>query len=182
MRTVLIVCGILQLWIALKLSCNEAVMFKMTNAVCESYNESWVVIHKCRVRAISRNKTTFNFNGTFLHPAYKIHYRAELFQKANGYKPWLVNATVDVCRFLKRPFHPFAILLGKLFLEFSNFNHTCPYNGTQIIDGFYLKWTALPHTLPTGEYLLGMTWILDGRPTFITNVYFIFTEDLTANH
>ncbi|KRG04187.1 uncharacterized protein Dmoj_GI26084 [Drosophila mojavensis] len=44
--------------------------------------------------------------------SYKIHYRAELFQKANGYKPWLVNATVDACRFLKRPFHPFAILLA----------------------------------------------------------------------
>lgn len=62
-------------------------MFKMTNAVCKSYNESWITIETCRIRAVSRNVTTFNFNGTFLHPAYDIGINGQLFKKANGYKP-----------------------------------------------------------------------------------------------
>lgn len=86
-----------------------------------------MVFHKCRLRAVSRNKTCMYLNGTILHPAYKIHTRLELFQKANGYKPWLVNTTVDVCRFVRKPFNPVAIAIAKLFIEFSNFNHTCPY-------------------------------------------------------
>ncbi|EDW57319.2 uncharacterized protein Dvir_GJ15149 [Drosophila virilis] len=99
----------------------------MTNAVCESYNKSWMDIHKCRLRAVSRNKTTFNFNGTVLHPAYNIGVRGELFLKANGYKPWLANVTINVCRFIKKPYNPIAIIVFKLFREFTNFNHTCPY-------------------------------------------------------
>ncbi|EDW57320.2 uncharacterized protein Dvir_GJ15150 [Drosophila virilis] len=105
----------------------EAIEFKFTNAVCESYNKSWMVIHECRLRAVSRNKTTFNFNGTVLHPANDIHVRFELFVKASGYKPWLVNITVDGCRFIKKRFNAFAMLAYKLLAEFSNFNHSCPY-------------------------------------------------------
>lgn len=99
----------------------------MTNAVCNSDNESWFIIHQCRLRAISRNKTTFNFNATVLHPANVIHLRIELFKKANTYMPWLVNETVDICRFLKRPFNLAVITVVNLFKEFTNFNHTCPY-------------------------------------------------------
>ncbi|KAH8416126.1 hypothetical protein KR222_008626, partial [Zaprionus bogoriensis] len=53
--------------------------------------------------------------------------RGELFKKANGYKPWLYKVDIDVCRFIRRPYNPIAILVFNLFKEFSNFNHTCPY-------------------------------------------------------
>ncbi|XP_032599464.1 uncharacterized protein LOC6561217 [Drosophila grimshawi] len=119
MRITLIVDGILLFW--------EAVVFKMTNAVCESYNKSWIVINKCRLRAINRHKTTYNFNATFLHPVRTMSLRMEVFQKANGYKPWLFNVTIDLCRFLRKPFNPFAIMVFKVFVEFTNLNHTCPY-------------------------------------------------------
>ncbi|XP_017966701.2 uncharacterized protein LOC108658550 [Drosophila navojoa] len=183
LRILLIACAIIQLWITLKNSCHEAeaVEFKMTNLVCETLNKSWMVFHKCRLRAVSRNKTCMYLNGTILHPAYKIHTRLEIFQKANGYKPWLINTTVDVCRFLRKPFNPVAITIAKLFIEFSNFNHTCPYLGPQIVDGFYLRYSTLPHGMPTGEYLLSLTWHFDLKPQFITNIYFKFTEDLKAD-
>lgn len=102
-------------------------MFKMTNAVCKSYNESCVTIETCRLKAISRNVTTFNFNATFIHPAYDIKLQGEIFKKANGYKPWLYKAEIDVCKFIKRAYHPVAIIVFKLFKDFSNFNHSCPY-------------------------------------------------------
>ncbi|XP_030080958.1 uncharacterized protein LOC115483378 [Drosophila hydei] len=98
----------------------------MTNLVCETYNKSWFLFNTCRLRAISRNKTCLYLNATVLHPAYNIHARAEVYQKANG-------------------------------------------------------WTSLPHAIPTGDYLLGITWIFDNRPQFATKVYFAFKEDLKAN-
>ncbi|KAH8415824.1 hypothetical protein KR222_001518, partial [Zaprionus bogoriensis] len=151
----------------------EALIFKFTNAICKSYNESWFVVHNCRLKAVSRNITTFNFNGTVLHPAYNIGLRAQMFQKANTYLPWLVNTELDVCRFVKRAYNPVVIMVFNLFKEFSNFNHSCPYMAS-----FYLRSNRLPHSLPTGDYQLSITWLFDKKPQLLTNLYFTFQEDL----
>ncbi|KAH8391271.1 hypothetical protein KR215_010076, partial [Drosophila sulfurigaster] len=152
-------------------------VFKFTNAVCESYNESWFLIHKCRLRAISRNKTVFNFNGTVLHPAYNISLKGQILKKANGYKPWIMKTSVDVCRFVNRPYDPTAILFFNLFKEYTNFKHSCPYNGTQLVRGLYPRLELLRLPFPSGEYLLSLIWLFNNKPQFITNVYFMFTED-----
>ncbi|KAH8391250.1 hypothetical protein KR215_009702, partial [Drosophila sulfurigaster] len=53
--------------------------------------------------------------------------KAETFKKANGYKPWILNTDVDVCRFLKKSYNPLVAIVYNQFKEFSNFNHSCPY-------------------------------------------------------
>ncbi|XP_034480072.1 uncharacterized protein LOC117785915 [Drosophila innubila] len=178
MRSTIIAIGVFLLWISIKLWYTEAVIFKLTNAVCESYNESWFVIHQCRLRAVNRVKITFNFNGIVLHPANNISVNGQIFKKANGYKPWVLKASIDVCRFLKKTYNPFAILVFNLFKEFTNFNHSCPFMGPQIVDGFYLRPELLRLPFPSGEYLFEITWLFDKKPQFATNVYFVFTEDL----
>ncbi|KRF99298.1 uncharacterized protein Dwil_GK27606 [Drosophila willistoni] len=55
----------------------------MTNAKCETFNKS-----------------------TYLHPVNKLSVHGQLFKKANGYKPWLINVTFDACRYLRRPNNP----------------------------------------------------------------------------
>ncbi|KAH8299456.1 hypothetical protein KR044_001510, partial [Drosophila immigrans] len=156
----------------------EGVVFKFSNAICESLNKSWVVVNKCRLLALSRDRNTFNMNLTMLHPAYDIFVNCQVFKRANGYKPWLFNVTVDACRFTKRPYNPFIILIYNLFKEFSNINHTCPYVGHQIIQGFFLRPEVLRLPIPTGDYLLEMTWMLHKKPQMTTNLYFIFIEDI----
>ncbi|KAH8371162.1 hypothetical protein KR093_006341, partial [Drosophila rubida] len=155
----------------------NAVFFKFTNAVCDSYNESWFVIHKCRLHAVSRNKTTFNFNGTVLHPAYKISLFGQILRKASGYKPWILKTSIDVCRFVNNPYDLTAKVVFALFKEFTNFNHSCPYNGTQLVRNLYPRLDLLQLPFPTGEYLLSVKWSFDNRPQFITDVYFEFKED-----
>ncbi|KAH8302136.1 hypothetical protein KR044_003152, partial [Drosophila immigrans] len=156
----------------------EAVLFKLTNAVCESYNKSWLIVNTCRLRAISRNKTVLNVNVSMVHPCSNIFIDVQFFKRANGYKPWLIKFTVDACRFLNKLYNPAAILIYRQLKEFSNLNHTCPYVGNQIIEGFYLRPEKLLLPLPTGDYLLEMTWFLDNKKVLITNVYFTFTDDL----
>ncbi|XP_062136790.1 uncharacterized protein LOC133846069, partial [Drosophila sulfurigaster albostrigata] len=154
----------------------EAVIFKFSNVVCKSFNESWFLFHQCRIKAVKRNVNTLNFNGTVLYPAYNIFVHLQVFKKANGYKPWLVNVTVDGCRFIKKPNSPVALLIFNLFKDFSNFNHSCPYMGSQLVQGFYLRHELLKLPLPSGEYLLAINWLFDRRPQFKTDVYFVFTE------
>ncbi|XP_064540345.1 uncharacterized protein LOC135429804 [Drosophila montana] len=178
MRIAHIVWGIFQIGVILKLSYNEAHEFKWTNLVCESLNKSWVVIHNCRLRAVNRNKTTLILNGTILHPANDILAKVQLLKKENGYKPWLYSVNIDVCRFMKKPYNPVAILMFKMFKEFTNINHACPFIGPQIVNGAYLNLKFLPNLLPSGDYQVATNWYFDKRPQFQTKVYFTFKEDL----
>ncbi|KAH8313380.1 hypothetical protein KR067_005007, partial [Drosophila pandora] len=155
----------------------EAVVFRFTNAVCMSYNESVFIYHHCRLKAVSRNKVVWNVNGTIPHPVNKVSVHLKVFKRANGYKPWLVDSKIDVCRFLKSNYDPVGKLVFNLFKEFSNFDHPCPL-GLQYIMGFYLRPELLILPIPSGDYMLMLRWFLNNKLTFDTNVSFVFTEDL----
>ncbi|KPU80741.1 uncharacterized protein Dana_GF28110, partial [Drosophila ananassae] len=158
----------------------EAVLFKMTNAVCLSYNDSVFNFHHCRLKAISRNKVVLNLNGTLPHPVDKISFHLKVFKRENGYKPWLIDSKTDICRFLKSNYDPVAKIVFNLFKEFSNFDHPCPLVGLQYVMGFYLRPELLILPFPSGDYMLMLRWFLNNKLTFDTNVSFVFTEDLLA--
>ncbi|KRF97929.1 uncharacterized protein Dwil_GK27686 [Drosophila willistoni] len=155
-----------------------AARFKFTNTQCETYNKTWVTIEHCRLHAISRHKTVLNINATFHYPATNIKIRLQVLKKANGYKPWLIDATVDACAFMQKPNHPVVKMIYNWIKNVSTVNHTCPYMGPQQVKDFYLTPQQMPLPLPTGEYALFLTWIFSNLPQFTTNVYFTFVEDL----
>jgi len=162
---------------------------KFTNLVCQSFNESWFLIHECRLRAINRNKTIGNFNGTVLHPAYNIRFEGQIFKKENGYKPWLYKFNIDLCQFLKKPYNPLFIIFYKIIRGYTNFNHTCPYmvsdkkkkkyflktyfaiKGPQLVKGFHFQYELLQLPWPSGEYLLEAYWLFDNKRQLMTNIY-----------
>ncbi|XP_030385741.1 uncharacterized protein LOC115632651 [Scaptodrosophila lebanonensis] len=156
---------------------NSGAFLKLTNLVCESSNQSWVRFDHCRLKAINRNKTVANINATFLAPATDISLRLQIQKKANGYKPWLFDVTIDACKFVRNRNNPFAKVIWNLFRNYSTANHTCPYVGLQRVKDFHLTPEKVPLPLPTGEYALLMTWTLNQEVTFVTNVYFTYTED-----
>ncbi|XP_026836607.1 uncharacterized protein LOC6548100 [Drosophila erecta] len=158
------------------LGCGEASSFKMTNAVCKSYNQSWVVFHYCRLKAYSRTKTSLNINATFIEPAKNISVHVKAMKKANGYKPFLVDFTLDACEFMRRRNHPVAKIIWNMIRNVSTVNHTCPYTGLQMLSDFH--YAEIPVPLPSGDYLLLIDWLFDGKPQFATNVYFTYVEDL----
>ncbi|XP_017059141.1 uncharacterized protein LOC108099965 [Drosophila ficusphila] len=159
-------------------SLQDAVVFKFTNFQCKSYNGSWFVFNYYRLKAVSRDRVLLNLNGTVLHPAYNIQLHAKIYKKANGFKPWVLESTVDACRFLKRHYDPFINIIYNIFKEFSNVNHTCPFVGDQIVKDFYLKPELLILPFPSGEYMLRGGWYFDKKLIFDTNVSFIYVEDL----
>ncbi|XP_051859558.1 uncharacterized protein LOC127565414 [Drosophila albomicans] len=147
MQMTFILCGILLIWITHKITYNESVVFKFTNAVS-------------------------------LHPVTNIFAEFQVFKRENGYKPWLVKTSWDLCRFLTKAYNPFAILFYRMFKEFTNINHTCPYEGDLVVEGFHLRPELLGVVLPTGDYRAATTWFVDNKKQFIVNAYAAFTEDL----
>ncbi|XP_016972336.1 uncharacterized protein LOC108039760 [Drosophila rhopaloa] len=154
----------------------EAPFVKMTNAVCKSLNESWVVFHYCRLKAYSRNKTSLNINATLSEPTNNVFVRIRLMKKANGYKPFLVDVTINACDFMRKNNNPVAKIIYNMIKDVSTVNHTCPYSGLQVVSDFHVL--KIPVPLPTGDYLLLLDWIFFAKTQFVTNVYFTFVEDL----
>ncbi|XP_030560404.1 uncharacterized protein LOC115762369 [Drosophila novamexicana] len=155
-----------------------AATVKLTNAVCETKNKTWITFDRCRLRAINRNKTVLNVDVNFLHPVHTADLNFRMQKKANGYKPWLGEYTVDFCAFMRKSNHPVIKILIGIFKDFSTLNHTCPYVGKQILKDFYWDPRDLTVPLPSGEYAVLLTWIFDKRPQFVTKVYFTFHQDI----
>ncbi|KRF97923.1 uncharacterized protein Dwil_GK26958 [Drosophila willistoni] len=104
----------------------DAVIWKFTNAVCLTYDERYIV-NNCRLKAIKRDRVVFNYNATMLEAAHKVSVHTKVLKKANGYKPWIIDFTLDCCRFHRKNYNPFVIMIYNMFKEYSNINHTCPF-------------------------------------------------------
>ncbi|KAH8294266.1 hypothetical protein KR054_010138, partial [Drosophila jambulina] len=155
----------------------SAVVFKLTNLVCESYNKSWFQFHECRLKAVSREKVVLNANGTVFHSVNNIFVHANVYKRESGYKPWLIKYIFDGCRFMRKKYSPAARLLYNFMKEFTSINHTCPY-GPQFVKGLYLKPELLLLPFPTGDYMLSLKWFFDQKLQFDTNISFVFVEDI----
>ncbi|XP_016989540.1 uncharacterized protein LOC108051821 isoform X2 [Drosophila rhopaloa] len=156
------------------LFCTEAPFVKMTNVVCDSYNKSWTVFHYCRLKAYSRNKTSLHINATFLHPANNISLRLKMMKRANGYKPFLFDFTIDACQFLRRRNNPVIKMFHNLIRDVSTLNHSCPY-GLQVVSDFHR--VELPVPFPSGDYVVLLDFIFDGKTQFFVNIYSHLVED-----
>ncbi|XP_060650646.1 uncharacterized protein LOC132787556 [Drosophila nasuta] len=132
MRSILSITFIFQITCSV-LNYNDAISIKFSNLECESKNQSWIIIHNCRLKAVNRNRVDVNFNSTILHPVNNIHVHGQVLKKENGYKPWLIDYNVDGCAFLRKNNHPVVKMIYDLFRSKSNINHTCPYVGPIIV-------------------------------------------------
>ncbi|KAH8299675.1 hypothetical protein KR044_004526, partial [Drosophila immigrans] len=155
-----------------------ALQFKFTNVFCASHNETRVQIYECRLKAINRNLTIFNFNATIFYPVYDMTLNMQLFKKANGYKPFLVKTVVDICQFHKKNNNPYYKILFRLIKDFTNFNHSCPYGGPLIFKGLQINPAKIGLPAPTGDYLLGMKWSYEKKLHITSNIYFTYTENV----
>lgn len=170
-------------------------MVKMTNVVCESYDKSLTVFHYCRLKAYSRTKTSLHINATFLHPINSISVRFQMLKRANGYKPFLFDITVDACQFLRKPNNPVIKIVYNMIKDASNINHSCPYvvrflikiiynyisflidlQGTVVLNDFHR--ISLPLPFPSGDYLSRLDFLINGKTKFYVNVNMHVPEDL----
>lgn len=81
---------------------------------------------------------------------------------SNKYHPFLVNVVVNICDVLsKRNFLPYGTMFIKLARQFSNFNHSCPYEGHLFARELFVDASLLPNQFPLAVYKINFT-IMEG--------------------
>ncbi|KAH8293764.1 hypothetical protein KR054_004041, partial [Drosophila jambulina] len=154
--------------------------FRFSNLVCESYNATTFVFHQCRLKAVSRDRVDMNVNGTILSSINDVTLHIRVFKRENGFKPWLFNFKFDGCRFMRKNYVGIAKLMFNILKDFSNLNHTCPYVGPLIVQGFYLRPELLLLPIPTGEYMIAVRWFYNDMLQCDINMTFVYVEDIKA--
>ncbi|XP_019892853.2 uncharacterized protein LOC109612856 isoform X2 [Musca domestica] len=104
---------------------------RFTNIKCAAFHPDFATFQQCQLKV-----------------------NLALFKKFSGYKPFLYNITVDLCKYLKNPRkHPFLDLFHRVIVNDSNINHTCPYNHDIIVKNVLLNENNFKYLpLPRGEY------------------------------
>lgn len=102
-------------------------MFKFTNVVCGTLNDSWIIFSECRLYAINRNKTTLTIVANAHYAVNQVLIDAQLFKKASGYKPWVYKGKFDGCQFQKKQSIPIVKFIFNMLKNNTNMVHTCPY-------------------------------------------------------
>uniref|UniRef100_A0A1I8PHH7 MD-2-related lipid-recognition domain-containing protein n=1 Tax=Stomoxys calcitrans TaxID=35570 RepID=A0A1I8PHH7_STOCA len=149
--------GILGAIIALIFSTNGSKsIFKFTNIKCQDHDVNFSRAEVCKLRVIGRGVVTLNIRvGLYKIPVTNVTVNMGFYKKANGFKPFLYNYTVDFCNFMtNRKRYPVMKVLFDVFLHASNINHSCPFDHAIVIDNLLLeesKFELFP--IPEGEYM-----------------------------
>ncbi|XP_017071909.1 uncharacterized protein LOC108108372 [Drosophila eugracilis] len=151
--------------IVIFLLCHSEALFKLKNIKCTCYEKSYCEFKRCELKVLGRGLV-----GLFVHaqanqvPINSVTCHLTLFKRFNGYKPFLFNMTVDVCYFFKnKKRYPFFDIVYDGIKNFSNVNHTCPFNHDIIVERMVLNDKMIAKVpVPSGFYRLNFYVRADG--------------------
>ncbi|KAH8324426.1 hypothetical protein KR074_007087, partial [Drosophila pseudoananassae] len=142
--------------------------WEFTNFVCESLDKNLGEFEYCFIKSVNRSYKYISAKfKLYQRPLTKLKINMALLKRFNGYKPFLYNLSVDLCKFYK---NPKSNIVLKFFYEsyslYAKHNRSCPLNNDIILDKFPAS--AMNHRFthvlpfPEGDYLFEVKWVLDG--------------------
>ncbi|EDX09197.1 uncharacterized protein Dsimw501_GD13270, isoform A [Drosophila simulans] len=154
---------------------------EFTNLHCESLDKDFALFEYCFLKSVNRTYKYVSIKVNLLRtPITKIKVRFGLYKRLNGYKPFLYNMTLDACRFLNSPNpNPVASYFYSWFKDYSNTNHSCPFDHDIVLDKMpyhslnYKLTKILP--FPEGKYMLEGHWIAYDIDRAITKFFLTLT-------
>ncbi|KAH8237451.1 hypothetical protein KR038_012143 [Drosophila bunnanda] len=139
-------------------------MVEYTNIKCKTVDSEFCDFETCRIKSVNRTYKYFSVKvRLFKVPITKAKVNIALYKRLNGLKPFLYNVTIDGCKFLQSTTsYPVAKYFYDFSKDFSNINHTCPYNHDLIVDK--VPASDMNHRLtrvlpfPEGSYVFQSHW------------------------
>ncbi|XP_043660346.1 uncharacterized protein LOC122624726 isoform X2 [Drosophila teissieri] len=148
-------------------------LVEFTNVKCESLDKDFALFEYCYLKSVNRTYKYCSLKVKLLKlPVTKVKVRFGLYQRLNGYKPFLYNMTIDACRFIKaqNP-NPIALFFYNLFKEYSNHDVLLDKMPYHFINNKLTK--VLP--FPEGNYMFKMEWIAYDINRAVTEFFWSLT-------
>ncbi|KRK01156.1 uncharacterized protein LOC26536420 isoform X1 [Drosophila yakuba] len=156
-------------------------LVEFTNVQCESLDKDFALFEYCFLKSVNRSYKYVSIKVKLLKiPVTKVKVKFGLYKRMNSYMPFLYNISFDACRFLKssNP-NPIALYFYSIFNDYSNINHTCPFNHDLVLDKmpYHSVNNKFTKTLPfpDGNYMLEMHWIAYDIDRAVTKFYWSLT-------
>ncbi|KAH8301930.1 hypothetical protein KR044_000959, partial [Drosophila immigrans] len=105
-----------------------------TNLKCIYLNETYGEFKWCHIKAVNRTHKYISLYEKLNLIIYNLKGNLKIMRYDNGYKPFFIDITFDICKFLKSPQNIFITTFYNTFKKASNINHTCPFDHDIIID------------------------------------------------
>ncbi|XP_030385698.1 uncharacterized protein LOC115632610 [Scaptodrosophila lebanonensis] len=100
-----------------------------TNIICNTTDNSFLEFNQCYIKAVNRTHKYINMHMKLLQtPVDNVISNFKVMRNDNGYKPFVLDITYDVCKFLKNQRNPILNHFYMLYKQYSNMNHSCPYD------------------------------------------------------
>ncbi|XP_033234286.1 uncharacterized protein [Drosophila pseudoobscura] len=151
---------------------------EFTNVKCNSLDKEFSDFEYCYLKSVNRSYKYLSLKvNLFQVPITKFSTKLGLYKRFSGYKPFLYNFTVNGCNFLKRPkSFPVVSYFYEIFKDFSNMNHSCPYDHDLIVDKLTIEQInnrfSKTLTFPEGDYLIELHFLAYGINRAVVKVYF----------
>ncbi|XP_062135700.1 uncharacterized protein LOC133845291 [Drosophila sulfurigaster albostrigata] len=134
-------------------------IFKTTNLECYP-SSKFVANSTCLVKAKNWTHATAQMDCDFIFPIRNISVQLQFFKKGynNRFHPFLVNVLVNMCDVMsKKNFTAYGVLMIKILKQFTNVNHTCPFEGHLMARDLYVRDSDFMMPLmPFGFYLINL--------------------------
>ncbi|XP_062129817.1 uncharacterized protein LOC133841403 isoform X1 [Drosophila sulfurigaster albostrigata] len=149
--------------------------FEFNNAKCIIRNPEVLTFDYCYLRSVNRTYKYFSMKTKFLSlPVDNTWVSLKVYKRDNRHIFDRYNVTVDGCRFLRERNNALVNVLFGIFEEFSNLNHTCPFDHDILIEKLPVQHvnTLIKYIVPDGRYILNTTWSIRKVPFAEIIVYF----------
>ncbi|KAH8285650.1 hypothetical protein KR054_011908, partial [Drosophila jambulina] len=139
-------------------------LVEFTNIKCKTMDSKFCDFEICRLKSVN---PTYKYVSVkvrlFKVPITRIKINLGLYKRLNGLKPFLYNVTFDGCKFMQsKTSNPVARYFYEFGKDYSNMNHTCPYDHDLIVDK--VSATDMNHRItrvlpfPEGSYMFQSDW------------------------
>ncbi|XP_041675671.1 uncharacterized protein LOC121530527 [Drosophila eugracilis] len=156
-------------------------LVEFTNIKCDAVDPNFCKFEYCLLKSVNRTYKYFMVKlNLYKTPLTKAKVNFAIYKFANGYKPFLYNITVDACKFLQNPkSNPVTNYVYGFIKDFSNINHSCPYNDDFVVDKitteFFNQRVKYLLPFPEGKYLFQMNWMPYGIMRAVFKIYIILS-------
>ncbi|KAH8420856.1 hypothetical protein KR222_006891 [Zaprionus bogoriensis] len=150
-------------------------MVEFTNVKCIVLDKDIGDFEFCYIKSVNRSYKYVSVKAILKKPSTDLWVNLSLLKRANGYKPFLYNITVDVCKFMKKGSNSVDTFFASLFRPYSNLNHTCPFKDSLQLEKLPANFlnskltTVLP--MPNGDNSFSSKWIVHSIPFVELNLF-----------